>query len=95
LQAIDYKRKKREATDAVRDFPLFTAAFDLQGANVLGLEALGTPSYREFHCLAFCQAAEAFRLNRLVVDEHILTVRTADESVSLGVVEPLYRSLFH
>jgi hypothetical protein len=29
------------------------------------------------------------------VYEHILAVLPADESITLGIVEPLYRTLFH
>ena len=67
----------------------------LQRPNVLGLQTLGTLRHLEFHALTFLQAAETAGLDGGEVNEYILTALAADESVTLGVVKPLYCSLFH
>ena len=67
----------------------------LQRPDVLGLEALGALRHLKLHALPFLQAAETARLDRGEVHENILTALAADESVTLGIVKPLYCSLFH
>jgi hypothetical protein len=44
---------------------------------------------------AFLQAAKAASLNSGEMYEDIITSLTADEAVAVGVVKPLYCSLFH
>jgi hypothetical protein len=41
------------------------------------------------------KAFETVRIDRRVVYEYILAVLTADKAKPLGIVEPLYCSLFH
>jgi hypothetical protein len=47
------------------------------------------------NCLAFLEALEAARIDRRVMNEHILAVLAADKAKPLGIVKPLYCSLFH
>jgi hypothetical protein len=67
----------------------------LRRLDVLGLPPLGALYYVELHLLAFLQAAESAGLNRGEVYKHVLAGLTADKTIALGIVEPLYRSCFH
>ena len=67
----------------------------LDSLNVLGLPALWALSHLELNGLPFLQAAKAASLNGGEMHEDILASLTADEAVPLGVVKPLYCSLFH
>src|SRR5262249_25423986 len=67
----------------------------LECLDVLCLQALGSLDDVELHRLAFLQAAEALVLNGGVVNEHVLAVLAADETIAFGVIEPLHCSLFH
>src|ERR1019366_8349388 len=67
----------------------------LENLYVLSLPTLGPFDYVERDSLAFLQAAEAFRLNRRIVNEYVFPILTADKAVALRVIEPLNRSLFH
>ena len=67
----------------------------LDRLHVLGLPALRTFDHIELDLLPFLQAAESVRLNSGEVNEHILPILAADESITLGVVKPLYCSCFH
>ena len=73
--------------------------FDLESGldrlDVLGLPALRAFDYIELHLLTFLEAAESGCLDGGEVNEHILTVLAADESITLRVVKPLYCSCFH
>src|SRR5581483_2616537 len=71
-----------------------TPAF-LDGLNVLSLEALRSLGHAELHGLAFLEGAEAARLDGREVHENVFAALARDETVTLGVVEPLYCSLFH
>lgn len=68
---------------------------ELKGANFLGLQAFLTLGYFELHTLSFRQAAKAVGLNGGMMDENVLTALALDETKTLGIVEPLYCSLFH
>src|SRR5439155_13720875 len=57
--------------------------------DVAGLRALGTVNDFELHCLAFFERTEAVALNRRVVHEDVAASVSLDESITLGVVEPL------
>ena len=63
--------------------------------NVLGLPALWPLGHVELHGLPFLQAAKAASLNSGEMHEDILPILTANEALALGVVKPLYCSLFH
>src|SRR5436190_11748211 len=67
--------------------PSAMAGSDL--GDVAGLRALGAVDDLEFHRLAFLERTEAVALNSRVVHEDIAAPVTLDESVPLGVVEPL------
>jgi hypothetical protein len=58
------------------------------------LEAFGSFADLKFHGLAFVQAAIAFRLNRGVMHENILTALALNEAEAFAGVEPLHCSLF-
>src|SRR5215467_1403399 len=62
---------------------------------VLGLPPFRALDYVKLNLLTFLQAAESIGLNGREVHEHILAVLTANKSITLGVVKPLYCSCFH
>jgi hypothetical protein len=66
----------------------------LDSLNVLSLPALGAFGDVELYGLAFLQAAETARLNRREVHEYVFATLTADETIALRVVKPLYCSCF-
>jgi hypothetical protein len=55
----------------------------------IGLWTLLTLDDVELHIIALLQSFVPIQLNRGVVDEYVWPVFTPDESVALGVVEPL------
>ena len=67
---------------------------DLQRANVLSLPALWSFGDLELNALALLQAAEAARLDGREMHKYIFASLSADKAVALGVVKPLYCSLF-
>ena len=67
----------------------------LNSLNVFSLQSLGALGHAELDALSFLQALEAARLNRGEMDENVFAIFAADESKSLGIVKPLYCSLFH
>ena len=66
----------------------------LERLNVFSLPALGPLGDVEFHSLALLQALETARLDSREMHENVFAILAADEAVALGVVEPLYCSLF-
>ena len=66
----------------------------LERADVLSLPAFGPLGYVELHRLALLEALEAACLDCREVHKYIFATLTADEAVALGVVKPLYCSLF-
>src|SRR2546428_13868958 len=64
-------------------------------SNVLRLQTLGTLGDLELHRVALGEAAEALRLDRCEVDEHIRTRLLRDKAKALRVVEPLHFALCH
>src|SRR5205814_7300632 len=77
------------------------AAFRTNCKWLLGrLYILGLPPFRALHyveadLLTLLQAAESTRLNGREVYEYVLAVLAADETITFGVVKPLYCSCFH
>ena len=63
------------------------------GHHVDGLQALRALLHVELDFRSLLEAAVSFSLNCREMYEHILSARALDESVSLGVVEPLYSAL--
>src|SRR5262249_4709371 len=62
---------------------------NLDLGNVAGLRAFGTVNDLELHCLAFLERPEPVALNGRVVHEDVAASVALDETVPLGVVEPL------
>jgi hypothetical protein len=79
----------------LRGRPFFEFFRGLDGLDVLGLPALRTFYDIELYLLALLQAAKSVRLDGGEVNEHILAVLTADETIAFGIVKPLYCSCFH
>ena len=67
----------------------------LDRADVFGLPAFGSLGHLELDGLTFLQASESAGLNGGEMDENVFAGLPADEAVALGVVKPLYCSLFH
>ena len=67
----------------------------LDSLNVLGLPAFWAFDYVELNLLSFLQAAESIALNGREVNEHVFAVLAADETITFGVVKPLYCACFH
>src|SRR5262245_2331628 len=63
--------------------------------NVLRLQTLWTLSDIELHIVALGEAAEALRLDRCEVDEHVRTRLLRDKAKALCVVKPLHLTLCH
>ncbi len=72
-----------------------TELVGLDSLHVLRLPALRAFDHIELHLLTFLQAPESARLNGGEVNKYVFPILTADESVTLGVVKPLYCSCFH
>ncbi len=89
--------KKRRGSP--RGLPLLAANYgvdaNLDGLHVFRLPAFGSLDDIELDRLAFLQAAEAVGLDSGEMHENIFPILAADESKSLGVVEPLNDSLLH
>src|ERR1700690_1877571 len=66
----------------------------LQRANVLSFPALRAFGELELNTLALLQAAETASLDGREMHKYIFASLPADEAVALGVVKPLYCSLF-
>jgi hypothetical protein len=66
----------------------------LNPLHILRLPSFGSFDHVELNLLSFLQAAEASRLDGREMYEYILAVLAADKSIALGVVKPLYCSLF-
>src|SRR6185312_1258927 len=58
--------------------------------HLIGLGTLCALDDVELHFVAFLQGFISVQLDRAVVNEHIGTIGPAKESISLGIVEPLY-----
>jgi hypothetical protein len=67
----------------------------LQSLNVLSLKTLRSFHDVELHSLTFLEAAEAIGLDRAEVHEYVFAVLARDKPKTLGIIEPLYSSLFH
>jgi len=65
--------------------------------NIRRLRSFWPLGYFEFNLITFLQALVSLRGNSAVVDEYIRAVFPSDKTVSLGIVEPLYRTFqtFH
>ena len=67
----------------------------LRRLYILCLPALGSLDYIELDLLTFLQAPKSTGLDGGEVYEYILSILAADETITLGVVKPLYCSCFH
>src|SRR5213083_150053 len=63
--------------------------------NVLRLQPLWSLGNVELDVVALCEAAEALRLDRCEVDEHVWTRLLRDKAKALRVVKPLHLTLSH
>ena len=72
----------------------FARFASLERMYVFSLPAFLASRHVELHGLALLKALETSRLDRGEMHKNIFAVLTADEAVALGVVEPLYSSLF-
>lgn len=88
---LDYRRSCKKAISGAVAFSQDSA---LEGFYIFSLPALGTLGHVELHRLAFLQAFEAACLDGREVHKNIFASLARDETVALGIVEPLYRSLF-
>jgi len=64
----------------------------LHALNVGGLQTLGTFFDGELHLLALFEVAETIAFDGGEVNEHIFTTFTGEETITLGTIEPLYRT---
>jgi len=85
-------RKEKRRSGWIR---LSAGFVGLESLNVFGLQALGALGDIELHGLAFLQALETAGLDGGEMHENVFASLTADKTVALGVIEPLYCSLFH
>ena len=69
-------------------------ALPLENLYVLRLKALWPLDHVKLHRLAFLKATESIRLDRRKMHKNIIAGLTADKAKALGVVKPLYCSLF-
>jgi hypothetical protein len=66
----------------------------LERFHIFGLPTLGTLGNVELNRLALLETLETARLDCREVHKNIFATPAADEPVTLGIVEPLYRPLF-
>jgi hypothetical protein len=88
-------RAARFVTDSLRTALERIVSGSLDSLYVLGLPPFRALDYVEADLLTFLQAAESIALNCREVYKHVLAVLAADETITLGVVKPLYCSCFH
>src|SRR5437879_2323372 len=97
MESTDYHyrtaRKREEAIS--RGYRLSAEFVGLDSLNVFGLQALGAFGDAELHRLALLEALESARLDGREMHENVFARLPADKAVALGVIEPLYCSLFH
>src|SRR5579864_880448 len=88
-------KKLQRAASRLPPDSIFPLQKWLDDFHVLGLPALRAFDHIELNLLTFLKAAEPTGLDGGEVHKHILAVLAADESITLGVVKPLYCSCFH
>jgi hypothetical protein len=97
LESTDYHHRtacKREEAIS-RGYRLSAEFVGLDSLNVFGLQALGALGDAELYRLTLLQALESARLDGREMHENVFARLAADKAVALGVIEPLYCSLFH
>jgi hypothetical protein len=70
------------------------AFFESERGDVFGLQALLALDHGELDLLPFVQGTVSFAPNGAVMDEHIGAALALNESVALGVIEPLDGAYF-
>ena len=70
------------------------ARVDLDLGYLLRLQSFGTLGHTELYGITLVQRSESFCLDGRVVHENVIAGGALDESVTLGVVKPLHRTLF-
>ena len=97
MESTDYHHRtacKREEAIS-RGYRLSAEFVGLDSLNVFGLQALGALGDAELYRLALLEALESARLDGREMHENVFARLTADKAVALGIIEPLYCSLFH
>ena len=67
---------------------------DSEGFHRIGLQAFLALDHGKADLLAFLEALETLALDGAEVHKHILAIFAADEAETLGVIEPLYGTVF-
>lgn len=75
----------------ISDYSVFLGNF----SDVDRLEAFRTLGDLEGYFVALVQGFEALRVDRRIMDEHIIAVFTCDEAKTLTLVEPFYSATIH
>ena len=91
---MDEAVARRRHKNARSRLPVTGILSHLDSLDVLCLPALGAFGHVELHGLAFLQAAEAAGLDRREMHKYVFAILAADKAIALGVVKPLYCSLF-
>ena len=89
---ISQRLKKKEPPGS--EFSLPGGSAFLEDLDVFCLEALRALDHVKLHRLAFLKAAESVRPDGREMHENIIPGLTAKKAIALGVVKPLYCSLF-
>jgi len=71
---------------------VFISRGSLEQDDLGGLQALGAFLDGKLHFLAFFKGTVTFPRDAGIMDEHIRSIFTRQETIAFGVVEPLYRS---
>jgi len=89
------RRPKKERGESIQFASTQTASRELDRPDVFGLPAFRPFSDAELNGLTLLQAFKPACLDRRKMYKNVFAILAADEAVPLGVVEPLYCSLFH
>jgi hypothetical protein len=86
---------KRKEANSIQFASSQTPSRELDRPDVFGLPAFRPFSDAELNGLTLLQALKPARLDRREMYKNVFAILAADEAIALGVVEPLYCSLFH
>ena len=92
---LSVKETEAESSKAIlTDIALSQGVAFSEWAYVLSLQAFGALRQVELHGLTLLKALETSRLDCREMHKNVSATLTANEAVALGVIEPLYCSLF-